>query len=102
MLGLEYLVLKEVLLTIGLMFSNPFFPDFGLQFLVSLFIGMLLPEKIINPLNRVILKVPGVKRFEDALKTRKRLQTIVPRIIAGYFFTYVIGWSCLGIVYFLL
>ncbi len=102
MSGLKYALLKEILLTIGLMFSNPFFPDFGLQFLVSLSIGMLLPEKIINPLNKIILKVPGVKKFEDALKTRKRLQTIVPRILVGYFFTYAIGWSCLGIVYFIL
>jgi len=92
-------ILKTVLLTIGLMFSNPIFMDFGLQFLASLLIGLILPKIIINPINNIVLKIPGVKAFEDFLSKNDRLKTIVPRIIAGYLFTYIIGFVCLFLGY---
>lgn len=94
-------MLREILLTIGLFFTNFFVPDFGLQFLVALAIGMILPERIVEPIHKIILKVPGVRKFENILSKNKRLQTIIPRIIAGYFFTYLIGVVCLIIAYFI-
>ncbi|MEM5855454.1 MAG: hypothetical protein QW472_04030 [Candidatus Aenigmatarchaeota archaeon] len=87
--------MKEVLTLIGLMFSNPIFPDFGIQFLVSLAIGMMLPEVIISPIDRLVRKIPGVDKFVKRLGKNKRLRTIIPRILAGYFFTYLIGFSFL-------
>lgn len=87
--------MKELLMLIGLMFSNPVFPDFGLQFLVSLIIGLLLPEVIINPIDKLVRKIPGVEKFVKHLGKNKRLRTIIPRILTGYFFTYLIGWICL-------
>jgi len=94
-------LLKNIFITLGLMFSNPVFPDMGLQFLVSFSIGMLLPKKIINPINGFVLKVPGVRKFESILSKNERLRTIIPRILAGYFFTYLIGGICLVIGYLL-
>jgi len=93
--------LKTVLLTIGLMFSNPILMDFGLQFLASLAIGLILPKFMINPINTIMLKIPGVKTFEDFLSKNERLKTIVPRIIVGYLFTYIIGFVCLFLGYML-
>ncbi|MBU5678381.1 MAG: hypothetical protein KQA36_00610 [Candidatus Aenigmarchaeota archaeon] len=94
-------MLKEVLITIGLFFTNFFVPDFGSQFLVALGIGLILPEKVVEPIHKIILKIPGVKKFESVLSKNKRLQTIIPRIIAGYFFTYLIGAICLLLAYLL-
>ena len=102
MINLSHLTLKGVLMLIGLWFSNPFIPDFGIQFLVSFTIGMLLPQKIVEPLNKIVLKVPYVDKFEKFLKSHRRFRTIIPRIFAGYFITYCIGWSLLLISYFLL
>jgi len=96
------MLLKNILLTIGLMFTNFIVPDFGIQFIVALSIGLILPEKIINPIHKLILKIPGVKNFEKFLSKNKRLKTIIPRIIAGYFFTYLIGSICLFLAYFVL
>lgn len=92
-------MLKQILLTIGLFFTNFFVPDFGLQLLVALTIGMLLPQKIVEPIHKIVVKIPGVKRFESFLSKNKRLQTIIPRIIAGYFFTYLIGFTSLLLAY---
>ncbi|MEM7827014.1 MAG: hypothetical protein QXQ40_02200 [Candidatus Aenigmatarchaeota archaeon] len=83
------------------MFTNFLIPDFGLQLIISLAIGMLLPERIVNPINNFVIKLPGVKRFENFLSKNKRLRTIIPRIIAGYFFTYLIGGIFLVIGYML-
>ncbi|MEM7816378.1 MAG: hypothetical protein QXZ20_00525 [Candidatus Aenigmatarchaeota archaeon] len=93
-------MLKEILLTIGLFFTNFFIPDFGLQFLVAFIIGLILPERIVEPIHKIIVRIPGVKKFESILSKNKRLQTIIPRIIAGYFFTYLIGAICLLLAYF--
>ena len=97
---------KTVLFTIWLLFSNPFVPDWGLQLMVSVVIGLLLPEIIVNPLDNLISRIPGVTRFKDYLHNHerlkglyssksKRLQQIIPRTIAGYVFTYLIGWTAL-------
>ena len=93
--------MKNILLLIGLMFSNPVFPDFGIQFISAFIIGLLLPKIIINPINQIVLKIPGVKKFEKILSKNERIKTIIPRILAGYFFTYLIGGICLLLVYFL-
>ena len=87
--------IRQALLLIGLMFSNPIIPDWGLQFLVSLFIGLLLPDFIINPIDNLVRKIPGVEKFAKFLGKNKRIKTIIPRILAGYFFTYLIGWTLL-------
>lgn len=102
MISLEQLTLKTIFITIGIWFSNPFVPDFGTQLLTAITIGMLLPEKIVIPLNKIVLKIPGIKSFENFLKKYKRFRTIIPRIFAGYVITYIIGWSLLLIGYFLL
>jgi len=99
---IQNMALKNILFAIGLMFTNFIFPDFGIQFIVALSIGLILPEKIINPINKFILKIPGVKKFEELLSKNKKLKTIIPRIIAGYFFTYLIGGICLFVAYFVL
>jgi hypothetical protein len=39
-----------------------------------------------------VRKIPGVERFVKLLGKNKRIKTIIPRILAGYFFTYLIGW----------
>ena len=87
--------LKDILFLIGLMFSNPIFPDLGLQFLTSFLIGMLLPESVIEPIDAFVRKIPGVEKFVEHLGKNKRIRTIIPRILAGYFFTYLVGYFCL-------
>jgi hypothetical protein len=87
--------LRDALFLIGLMFSNPIVPDYGLQFFASLIIGLLLPEIIVNPIDKLVRKIPGVEKFVKHLGKNKRIKTIIPRILVGYFFTYIIGWSLL-------
>jgi cellulose synthase/poly-beta-1,6-N-acetylglucosamine synthase-like glycosyltransferase len=89
---LIHMDLRQILFFIGLMFSNPIIPDYGLQFLASLLIGLLLPSFIIDPIDKLVRKIPGVERFVKLLGKNKRIRTIIPRILAGYFFTYLIGW----------
>ena len=99
---LAHLTLKGAVMLVGLWFSNPFVPDFGLQLLAATTIGILLPTRLVNPLNNLVLRIPGISKFESLLKKHPRLKTIIPRIFAGYVITYIIGWSLLGISYFLL
>ncbi|MEM5766125.1 MAG: hypothetical protein QW423_00585 [Candidatus Aenigmatarchaeota archaeon] len=87
--------IRQILFLIGLLFSNPIVPDWGLQFAVSFLIGLILPDFIINPIDRVVRKIPGVEKFVEFLGRNKRIRTIIPRILAGYFFTYLIGWTFL-------
>ncbi|MDD1675423.1 MAG: hypothetical protein LUQ17_01905 [Methanomicrobiales archaeon] len=97
---MEYL--REILFIIALLFTNPFVPDWGLQLLVATIIGMLLPERVVRPLDRLISRIPGVTRFKSYLSKNKRLEQIIPRIIAGYVVTYLIGWTSLFIALYLL
>jgi len=108
----DFISVKALLFTIWLLFSNPLVPDWGLQLLVSIAIGLLLPGAIVRPLDALISKIPGVERFKQYLRTNpsmqrfytsksQRLREILPRTIAGYLFTYLIGWSA-GILYYLL
>ncbi|MDD1671838.1 MAG: hypothetical protein LUO82_02405 [Methanomicrobiales archaeon] len=94
-------LLKDILLVIAFLFTNPFVPDWGLQLIVATAIGMLLPELIVSPLDRTISRIPGVPRFKSFLAKNRRLQQIIPRIIAGYVVTYFIGWTSLVIALFL-
>jgi hypothetical protein len=98
----EGITLKIALLTIGIWFSNPFVPDFGTQLLTATIIGLALPKKVVKPLDRLVLKIPGIRKFQKFLSKNERLKTIIPRIFAGYVITYIIGWSLLAIGYFLL
>lgn len=93
--------LKDILLVIAFLFTNPFVPDWGLQLIVATAIGVILPELIVSPLDRVISRIPGVPRFKSFLAKNRRLQQIIPRIIAGYVVTYFIGWTSLVIALFL-
>lgn len=102
MFPFENITIKGAFILIGLWFSNPFVPDFGTQLLASFTIGMLLPQRIVEPLNNLVLKIPGIKIFEDFLSKHERFRTIIPRIFAGYVVTYAMGWSLLAIGYFLL
>jgi len=60
---------------------------------VATIIGLILPERIVIPLDRLISKIPGITRFKRYLSKNKRLEQIIPRIIAGYVITYLIGWT---------
>lgn len=87
--------LEKILLLIGTWFSNPFIPDFGVQFGLSTAIGLLLPERIVKPISKSIEKIPGIgkfiQKFEKKLENYEKFKYIVPRIIAGYAITYCIG-----------
>jgi hypothetical protein len=90
-------VLREILLIIAFFFTNPFVPDFGLQLLVATVIGLILPDFVVQPLDGLISKIPGVTRFKGFLSGNKRIAQIIPRVIAGYVITYLIGWASLFI-----
>ncbi|MDD1677769.1 MAG: hypothetical protein LUO93_01110 [Methanomicrobiales archaeon] len=94
--------LREILFLIAFLFTNPFVPDFGLQLLVATVIGLILPEFIVRPLDQLISKIPGVTRFKSFLSKNKRLSQIIPRVIAGYVITYLIGWTSLVIALYVL
>jgi hypothetical protein len=94
--------LREIFLLIAFFFTNPFVPDFGLQLLVATAIGLILPYSVVQPLDTLISKIPGITRFKAFLSGNKRLAQIIPRIIAGYVITYLIGWTSLFIALYLL
>jgi len=95
------LKLKYILLVIGLLFSNFIIPDFGLQLGVSFLIGMILPDRIIEPIDNILRKIPPIRFFERKMRKHKKFKHIFPRILAGYLFTYIIGWTCLILAYLL-
>jgi len=89
---------KTALVTAGLIIGIPVFPDWGIQLTIAFFIGMLLPEKAIRPLdNFVKIIFPPAKMFEDKMKKFKRFKKFIPRIIAGYLFTFIIGITLITI-----
>jgi hypothetical protein len=94
--------LREILFLIAFFFTNPFVPDFGLQLLVATVIGFILPESVVHPLDVLISRLPGVMRFKSFLSRNKRIAQIIPRVIAGYVITYLIGWTSLFIALYLL
>jgi hypothetical protein len=94
--------LREILLLIAFFFTSPFVPDFGLQLVVATLIGLVLPDWVVTPLDNLITKVPGVTWFKRFLSRNRRLAQIIPRIIAGYVITYLIGWTSLLIALYLL
>lgn len=111
MIGEGIFSLKTLFITVGLWFSNPFVPDFGTQLMTAVTIGLLLPNRFVKPLSSIVYalfdflikkKFPGAKRFMNFLERHKKLRNFIPRIFAGYVITYAIGWSLLGIGYFLL
>jgi len=87
--------LAQILFLIGGLLLNPFLPSFGLQAMLSIAIGMMLPQRVVEPISRVLHKIPVVNIvihwFENRLMERKRLKTVISRVIAGYFFTSLIG-----------
>lgn len=106
-------MIKNILLFIGIGFTNPVVPDGGSQFLAAVIIGTVVPKMMVSPLHCFLLKIPliglGVQKFEQKLENAnkfeipfsdreidlKRFKTAFPRLIAGYFFTYIIGGICL-------
>jgi hypothetical protein len=93
---------RDILLLIALFFTNPFVPDFGLQILIATAIGLILPRSVVDPLDRLISRIPGVTRFKKFLSRNERLSQIIPRIIAGYVITYLIGWISLFVALYVL
>lgn len=90
--------LKSSLITAGLLIGIPIFPDWGIQIAIAIAIGMLLPEKMISPIDNFVKMVfPPTKIFEEKLGKSKRLKKIIPRIIAGYMFTFLIGITLITI-----
>lgn len=101
---------------IALWFSNPLVPDFGIQFLTATTIGLLLPNQVVDPIydfieKNILQKIPPLKKFEEGLynhkrirkimKTKERVRTLIPRIIAGYVVTYAIAYTLLFYLCFL-
>ena len=90
--------LKTTLITAGLLIGIPVFPDWGLQILIAFVIGMLLPERIIKPIDNFVKTIfPPAKIFEEKLGNHERFRKFIPRIIAGYMFTFLIGISLITI-----
>jgi hypothetical protein len=90
--------LKTTLITAGLLIGIPIFPDWGIQLAIAFFIGMFLPEKSITPIDNFIKMIlPPVKIFEEKLKKFPRFKKFIPRIIAGYLFTFLIGIALITI-----
>jgi hypothetical protein len=96
-------VLRWTLLLIGGLLLNPFLPTFGLQLAVSVAIGMLLPQRIIEPVNHILHRIPVVKNvvrwFEDKLRKKRRLRTTIPRVLVGYCFTSLLSIVAIFISY---
>ncbi|MCD6477588.1 MAG: hypothetical protein J7K87_01160 [Candidatus Aenigmarchaeota archaeon] len=88
----------EILVAIGLIVGMPGVPDFGIQLTLAIIIGMLLPESVIKPINVFLIEIlPPMNSFEYKLRKIPRIKTIIPRIIAGYLFTFVIGLVLIAI-----
>ncbi|NIQ04585.1 MAG: hypothetical protein GWO20_02290 [Candidatus Korarchaeota archaeon] len=81
--------LRRILALIVGLLINPLLPSFGLQAMLSIAIGMMMPQRVVEPVNDILHKVPVisnvVSRFENNLVKRKRLRTTIPRVLAGYF-----------------
>ncbi|KXA97993.1 hypothetical protein AKJ40_04990 [candidate division MSBL1 archaeon SCGC-AAA259M10] len=71
-------MLKNILLFIGLGFSNPVFPDMGSQFLTAAILETLIPEKLVDPLNCFLLKIfligLGIQKFEQKLENTEKFK----------------------------
>lgn len=108
--------LHPFLALIALWFSNPLVPDFGTQFIVALSIGLLLPSRVVDPIydcieKNIIQRISPLRKFEEGLykhkrirkimKTKERVRTLIPRIIAGYVVTYTIAYTLLFYLCFL-
>ena len=90
--------LKTTLITAGLLIGMPVVPDWGIQIAIALTIGMLLPEKTIKPIDKFVKVIfPPAKIFEDQLKNHEKFKKFIPRIIAGYLFTFIIGLTLITI-----
>ena len=98
--NIKNLTLKTALTIIGLALiptpPSPV-PDFGLQFFLSLFIGLSLPSKITNPLHNIFKKIPGIREIvnltEMGFEKIGIKKDILSALIIGYFITIVIGSS---------
>lgn len=110
--------------------TNPLAQDLFTQYIGASIIGAFLPSWVVSPVNSFIKAIPligiGVKWFENALKdddlyyiplendiyrkirwVKSSIKSIVPdsaipKLLAGYFFTYVIGGICLALCIFFL
>jgi len=90
--------LKTTLITAGLLIGIPIFPDWGIQITIAFFIGMLLPEKCIKPIDNFVKTIlPPVVIFEEKLEKFPKFKKFIPRIIAGYLFTFLLGVSLITI-----
>ncbi|MCD6396603.1 MAG: hypothetical protein J7L71_03610 [Spirochaetaceae bacterium] len=84
--------IRGFLITAGLLIGMPVLPDWGIQIAIAVIIGLVLPQSFIEPINKFILEIlPPIRLFEEKLKKVPRLKTIIPRIIAGYLVTFLIG-----------
>ncbi len=90
--------LKTSLVTAGLLIGIPVFPDWGIQIAIAFAIGMVLPERMIKPIDGFVKFIfPPTKIFEQKLEGYKRFKKFIPRIIAGYLFTFLIGITLITI-----
>jgi len=97
--------LRRILALIGGLLLNPLLPSFGLQAIISIAVGMMLPQRVVESINHILHKIPKinsmVRRFENKLAKRKRLRTTIPRVLAGYFLTSLLGGAALLIAWLL-
>jgi len=90
--------IKSALVTAGILIGLPGVPDWGIQITVAFFIGMLLPERIVEPVDHFVKIVfPPAEVFEDKMKRYRKFKKIIPRLIAGYFFTFIIGVTLIAV-----
>lgn len=84
--------LRATLIAAGLLIGVPIFPDWGIQITLSTAIGLVLPQRVIRPMNLLVLVIaPPAIVFERKLSHRPRLKHLIPRIMAGYLVTILIG-----------
>lgn len=89
---------KTTLITAGLLIGIPVVPDWGIQIAIAIIIGLLLPERTIIPIDNFVKVVfPPATILEDKLRKNRRLKKLIPRIIAGYLFTFLIGITLITI-----
>lgn len=90
--------IKSILITAGLLIGMPVVPDWGIQIAIALAIGLILPHKIIKPIDNFVKVIfPPAKMFEEKLHSHPRFKKLIPRIIAGYLFTFLIGVTLITI-----
>lgn len=121
-----FVFIKYSLAFIAYGWTNPFAQDLFTQYIGASIIGFFLPSRLVSPINNILKSIPVIghviRLFEGILDDDELYYIVldeglsryiyrfkifiksslpvsaVPRIIAGYFFTYVIGFIALALL----